>query len=261
MTTEPMSAARATPPRRRSVGRALPLALLATTLGAAADGRLPAPGTGEWRPLSLPKVDRETVYAAVRIDDVDAVRAESDCSASALLLPTRELDLARTPRLAWQWRVERAPDVPDARVKQGDDFAARVYVMFEFDPERAGFFERARHRLGRAIYGDVVPGSALNYVWSPGEPRGAAWDNPFAATSKMVSLGAAPLGEWRSEQVNVADDYARLFGFDAPAPLGLALMSDSDNSCQRAEALFANFRFLPAEVARGTGAPLVPPSE
>jgi hypothetical protein len=229
------------------VSRALLLALLAASLGTAADVRLPAPGTGDWRPLSLPKVDRETIYAAVRIDDVDAVRAESDCSASALLLPTRDLDLARTPRLAWQWRVEQTPDVADARVKAGDDFAARVYVMFELDRERASFFERARHRLGRAIYGDEVPGSALNYVWSRGEPRGAAWDNPFAATSKMVSLGAAPLGEWRSESVNVADDYARLFGFDAPPPLGLALMSDSDNSCQQAVALFADFRFLSEE--------------
>jgi len=38
--------------------------------------------------------------------------------------------------------------------------------------------------------------------------------------------------------------YHELFGTPIPLPLGIAIMSDSDNSCQRTEARFAEFKFL-----------------
>lgn len=220
------------------------LAALAALLLLGSDAPpLPAPGTEGWEPLLLPNVERATRYIPVEVDGVRAVRAESRCSASALLLPTPEVDLAATPLLGWRWQVERGFSVPDERVQAGDDFAARVYVIFPFEPEHAGLLERARNALGRALYGDRVPGAALNYVWSTREPAGASWDNPFAASSKMISMGSGPLGSWRRAERDVRADFSRLFGREPPPVLGVALMSDSDNSCQEAHALFADFRF------------------
>ena len=57
-----------------------------------------------------------------------------------------------------------------------------------------------------ALYGREMPGSALNYVWSSREARGARWDNPFSADSKMISVGAGQLGEWITEEVDVWAD-------------------------------------------------------
>ena len=59
----------------------------------------------------------------------------------------------------------------------------------------------------------------------------------------MVSLGAGPLGVWRSEEVDVLADYRAHFGGPVPPVVAVAVMSDSDNSCQAAEAYFARFRF------------------
>lgn len=227
------------------------LALGALLLPASALGgerALPAPGGEAWEPLALPKVERATSYEPVTVDGRAAVRSRSDCSASALVLPLADVDLESHPRLRWRWRVERSPHVDDERVREGDDFAARVYVIFPFEPEHASFLARMRQRLGRALYGDRVPGSALNYVWSS-QPAGSTWDNPFAASSKMVSLGDGPLGEWRAEDVDVRADFERLFGRPPPRPSGLALMTDSDNSCQAAEALFADFRLAERSTA------------
>jgi hypothetical protein len=209
----------------------------------AGEVELPAPGRDRWRPLAFPKVSQRTVYTSVELDGREAVRAESRCSASALLLRLEALDLERTPRLRWEWRVERDLAVANHRIKEGDDFAARVYVLFEFRAEGASVWERLRRRAASVMFGSELPGNAINYVWSSRERAGSAWDNPFTAHSKMISLGAGPLGVWRSEEVDVLADYRAHFGDPVPPVVAVAVMSDSDNSCQAAEAHLARFRF------------------
>ncbi len=225
------------------------LGVLAMALGCAGavwgqEVRLPAPGAPGWRPLELPKVKRMTRFTPLEVDGRAAVKAESDCSASALIYPTPDIDLARTPRLQWQWKVEQGLAAHDERVKAGDDFAARVYVLFRFDPAHASLWERARHRIGTQLYGDDLPGDALNYVWSSVEPAGSQWDNPFVASSKMIARGHGQRLDWGTETVDVAADYLAIFGHQPPPVLGVALMTDADNTCQRAVAYFADVRFL-----------------
>ena len=121
-------------------------------------------------------------------------------------------------------------------------------MAFAFAPERASLWERARRRLGTVLYGEDLPGSALNYVWTRGEPAGATWRNPFVSSSAMLSLGEGALEAWRVEEVDLLADYARLFGAEAPAPLFLALMTDTDGTCGEARASYADFRLLSREV-------------
>ncbi len=226
------------------------LVLAVGAIARAEERLLPPPAEPPWQPLRFPRVERASRYQPVGLDGVRAVRAESECSASALLLRVEDVDLRRMPLLRWRWRVEHRLDLADERHKGGDDFAARVYVMFRFDPARASWLERARRRVAEAFYGRELPGNAINYVWSSREPAGAVWDNPYTASSKMVSLGAGPLPEWRSEEVNVWDDYRRLFATDPPALVGVALMSDSDDSCGRAVAWLAELRFATLDTPR-----------
>jgi hypothetical protein len=218
--------------------------LLIAAPAVAAEVILAAPGTDGWRALEFSSIARHTRYEVTTSDGVVGVKAISNCSASALYLPTDTVDLKATPRLRWRWKIEKGIDVADERLKAGDDFAVRVYVMFQFDPAHASLWERARHALGTQLYGDLVPGHALNYVWSTHEPTGAAWDNPFSSASKMVSLGRGPLPEWTDAVVDVAGDYVKFFGHATPPVLAVALMTDSDNSCQSAIAEYADFRFV-----------------
>jgi hypothetical protein len=222
------------------------LALLFPVRGASAQLRevpLPEPSAERWRALEFPRIQKHTRYERIQDENRPVLRALSECSASALLTPLEGIDLAKTPVLRWRWRVS-TPLATDAseREKAGDDFAARVYVAFAFEPERASLFERARHAIGVQIYGDELPGIALNYVWSRSEPAGAHWDNPYTARSVMISLGTAAPGAWRDAEVDVLADYQRLVGGTPPRALFVALMSDSDDSCSRAEASYADFR-------------------
>jgi len=174
---------------------------------------------------------------------VQAVLAESRCAASALVYPLAGLDVARTPVLHWRWKIVHPLQVEDERRRRGDDFAARVYVMFDFEPARASFWDRMQRALATKLYGAELPGNALNYVWTAGQPRGARWDNPFTDAVKMISLGRGQLRDWREERVDVAADYGSSFGTPPPAATALAVMTDADNSCQQATAAFADFGF------------------
>jgi hypothetical protein len=221
-----------------------PVLLLVSATVAMAEVVLSPPGTDGWRALEFPKIPQHTRYEAVTSDGVAGVKATSHCSASAFYVALKGVDLSSTPRLHWRWRIEQGLEVRNERGKPGDDFAARVYVMFRFDAEHASLWERAVHALGTKLYGDIVPGHAIDYVWSSHEPAGAAWDSPYSAASKMVSLGRGPHSEWSAVVVDVAADYMKFFGQSAPPLLALGLMTDSDNTCQSAVADYADFRFV-----------------
>jgi hypothetical protein len=215
---------------------------------------VPPPGSDGWQPLAFRRIERHTRYTPVIADGQPAFRAESECAASALAIAVEESTLERTPVLRWRWKVERGLDIADERIRAGDDFAARVYLLFRFEPEKASWFERSRRALGERIYGRELPGNALNYVWSSRVARGEAWQNPYSERARMLSMGPAREKGWREERVDVASDYRAQFGSEPPALLGLAIMTDTDNTCGRATALFGGFRFE-APVTAGEKAP------
>jgi len=215
--------------------------------------KLPPPGRDGWSSLRLPKVARQTVYHPVTIDGVEAVESESECSASALVLELHDFDLQATPILQWRWKIEEGLKIENERVKAGDDFAARVYVMFRFDAAHASWLERLEHTIGEKLYGEKIPGDALDYVWSSYQPAGSTWDNPFTAAAKMISLGSGRLPQWKQETADVARDYRKLFGREPPPIMGVGIMTDSDNSCQKAAATFADFQWKGQERVLSTG--------
>ena len=204
---------------------------------------LPPPGGEGWRPLAFPRVDKQTAYEPMEFEGSRVLRAQARCSASALLHAAPGLELARTPWLRWRWRVDLDLPARDPRAKSGDDFAARVYVAFRFEPARASRWEQVKRSALRFVYGGEPPGSALNYVWSASEPEGGSWTSPYAAQSRMISLGAGPAGTWREASVDVQADYRRVFGAEPPPVAFVAVMSDADDGCAEALAWFADLRF------------------
>jgi hypothetical protein len=238
--------------RRQLLGLSGP-GLLATLLllplsGAAepyADRSLPDFADPAWRPFAFGNIDRHTSYRPVAGKPA-WLRAESECAASARIVPLPDLDLAHTPILHWRWRVDRPLEIADERSKPGDDFAARVYVMFRFQPEKASLFQRLRHRIGALAYGLEPPGTALSLVWSSREPEGESWKSPYGEESAMrvVASGATrKTGTWYNESMDVSAAYRKAFGAEPPPLLALGVMTDADDSCGEATAGFAEFRF------------------
>lgn len=168
----------------------------------------------------------ETVYRPVLEEGRPAVKAESRASASALVYRV-SFDPKTHPRLSWSWKIARTIRKGDERTKKGDDYAARVYVVFP-----SALFWRTR---------------AVNYIWANRLPRGDFLPNAYTGNAVMVAVesGDGNAGRWIDEERDLVEDYRRAFGEDPPKVGAVAIMTDTDNTGEFAVAWYGAIRFLP----------------
>ena len=236
---------------------ALAMLLLAAAAGAEAPapveiGRFTPPARDGappegWKALTFKKIAKHTRYAVVRDGDGWVLRAESDASASGLYRPL-DLDPKIYRVLTWRWKVENVLERADARTKEGDDYPARIYVAFRYDPEGATLWERTRYGAIRLLYGRDPPKGALNYVWDNRLAPGTTLDNAYTDRAKMIVVqsGTAQVGRWLTETRDVYEDWRRLFGGEPPRIAGIAVMTDTDNTGERAVAYYDAITLRPA---------------
>jgi len=186
-------------------------------------GRFSAGDLGGWEERSF---HGRTIYRIVRRDGRRVLEADSRGTASSLIRRVR-VDPARTPILEWSWRVDGVLDGLDERSRAGDDYAARVYVIFS----GGAFFWRTR---------------ALNYVWSGGQEKGAVWPSAFTGNSMMFALRspADGAGRWFRERRDIREDFRRAFGGEPPPVDAVAVMSDTDQSGRSVRAWYGDIRFV-----------------
>lgn len=200
----------------------------------------PAP----WRLVNLA---RATPARVELVEDggatVARIRAEA---AAGSLAHGLELDAAAASMLRWRWKVDRVVERADLSRREGDDFAARVYVTFALPPAALTLWERTRLGLARTLYGDSVPDAALCYVWDNRHPVGTTAWNAYSGQVRMIVLrsGAAGVGEWRSESRDVEADFRAAFGARypgvAPRVTGVAISADTDQTGEAVTAWFGN---------------------
>jgi hypothetical protein len=169
------------------------------------------------------------------------VRAEAAAGAAAHAL---DADPAATPILVWRWKVERALDRAAWGTREGDDFAARVYVTFDVPIDALPLLQGLRIRIARAVFGEEMPTAALCYVWATREPPGTSGWNPYSDRVRMIVLesGNARAGKWVDESRDVAADFQAAFGSSAPRINGVLVSSDTDQTGERATAWFGDLR-------------------
>ncbi|NIT86313.1 MAG: DUF3047 domain-containing protein [Gemmatimonadetes bacterium] len=164
---------------------------------------------------------RRTEYGVFADDGNPVLMASSQRSASALTrtLPPGGDDAVR---VSWRWKVAGTVEGDhDERERGGDDYAARVFVIFG-----SGGFASAE--------------AALSYVWASSEPRGTVYRNPYVKNVATVVLrtGDDRAGQWISEERKVMADYRRAFGQEPDPVSALALMVDTDDTGSEATAWF-----------------------
>jgi len=222
---------------------AAPIEALRVTAPLAADA-LPA----GWYLLAFHGVARQTRYAVSRDEEGWALHAQSDRAAAGVYRPL-DLDPRVYTVITWRWKIERLLERLDPTRKAGDDYPARVYVAFRYEPEREGVWERTKFEFYRALYGEYPPGAVISYVWESRLPPETAYPSPYTARARtiVVRSGPAELGRWVEERRDVYQDYRRLFGAEPSRLAGVAVMTDTDDSGERAEAWYDAIILRPRE--------------
>jgi len=187
-------------------------------------GNFSAGDLAGWQPK---RFRGETSYSLVVDGERRVLKAHSRGAASGLYKEV-DLDPAKYPVLRWLWKIGGTIPNGDERTKAGDDYAARVYIVFP-----RTFFWKTK---------------AINYIWANRLPQGESLPNAFTSNAVMVAVesGDGKAGTWVTEERNVYEDYRALFGEDPPAIDAIALMTDTDNTGGEAEAYYGDIFLGPA---------------
>jgi len=115
---------------------------------------------------------------------------------------------------------------PKWEKKEGDDYAARIYVVFP-----SLVFWKTR---------------TINYIWANKLPPGKAVTSPFTKNSIMIAVesGESKTGRWIEEKRNVFEDFRKHFRQDPPRVGAIAIMTDTDNTGEKAVAWYGPIRIL-----------------
>lgn len=205
------------------------------------------------RPLDFPKIPRHTQYTLVVDQGAVVVKAVADASASGLVREVK-VDPKAFPLVQWRWKVDNILEKSDVGRKEGDDYPARVYVAFQYDPGKLGFVERAKYEALHLVYGQYPPLRVINYIWDSKTPKGTVVPNSYTEHNMMIVVesGSAKVGQWVEERRNVYEDYKRAFGEEPGMVTGVALMTDTDNTGESATAYYGDILFKAALNRQGS---------
>jgi hypothetical protein len=219
---DPGTARKKNPGMRTKRVTVLTLAFLLFSLSAFSESLLLGNFSGGNLEGWKPKVFQgETSYTLVADGERRVLMAKSNGAASGLFKEV-ELDPRKFPVLRWSWKIGGTIPNGNERTKEGDDYAARVYVVFP-----RTLFWRTK---------------AINYIWANKLPKGEFLPNAFTSNAMMVAVesGDEKAGTWVSEERNLYEDYRRLFGEEPPEIGAVALMTDTDNTGGNAIAYYGD---------------------
>ena len=227
--------------------RGLLLSLLLITPLAQAENLLTpwtaGPPSGEWsapwKLADIPKL-QPSQRTLVELDGKSVLRIKADAAAGGLLHP---LDLPGDQpwQLSWQWRTEQRLDKARFATREGDDYAARVYVLLDYPLDSLSFVTRQKLRLARTFFDPDLPAATLSYVWDNREAPGTHARSAYTETVEMRVLRGpeAALGEWLEESRDLRADATAAFCSAPRRILGVVFAADSDNTGESAESYFA----------------------
>jgi hypothetical protein len=85
------------------------------------------------------------------------------------------------------------------------------------------------------------------YVWDVAGSAGQTFWNPYTKRVRTIVVegGRGRVGQWLAYERDVVADYRAAFGEDPPPVSGVAIMTDADNTGDRASAWFGDVNLTP----------------
>ncbi len=137
---------------------------------------------------------------------------------------------------SWSWTVEQSVPPTNLGQKGGDDRNVSLYFVFvpeSVAPSLQG--ANIRSLLGNE---DV---RIMQYAWGGNHSRGQVIRSPYGPPGQGVTIALRQAGTGsHSENVDLAADYARAFGGEPGALVGLAVSGDSDDTDSMIRAAIGN---------------------
>ena len=182
----------------------------------------------EWQQLPI---RGETEYRVTATTGRVAIRAIGQRSASGLMRRV-QVNPLNCPQIEWSWRVDQLQETADIGVKEKEDVAASIFLLFG-DP-------------GLLLTPKQVP--TLRYVWTNKRVDvESIVDSPYlpGIVKSVVVRSGSQQPEWFVETRNILKDFERAFGHAPKEAIeAIALFTDND---QTKEPVIAHYEWARVE--------------
>lgn len=172
--------------------------------------RLNQPLDQEW---THHKFVKETRYVLVSEDGKPAIQAVGQQSSSGLYKKIT-YPLSEYPWLEWEWKLETVHKTADLKIKEKEDMALGVFVIFS----RPWLPWKTR---------------SIAYVWTGANH----WPGQIVMRPHhpyfVLEAGEEKRGRWITERRNLYEDYKRVYGeYPEKNPKAIALFTDNDQTME-----------------------------
>ena len=216
-------------------------------VGAFSKADVEAPLMDGWEPLTIKK-RATTDYTLVEDSGTVVVKATSNAAASGLV---KRVSIApeENPMLTWRWKVSNVLEKGDVTRKKGDDYAARLYITFDYDSSDLSLGDWIKYKALRLLGYKNIPLRAINYIWANQAPVGTIVRNPYTDWVQMIAVqsGTEHINTWQVEERNLYEDYVTAFGEEPGRITGIALMTDTDDTKESATAYYGDISLCRAD--------------
>lgn len=203
-----------------------------------------------WQHMPLPG-KTATAYLPVHVAGREAMEVQALSSASLL---RRKLGIAPEDlgQIRFSWRVPVLMLTADLARRDRADSVVRVVLSFEGDRSSLSARDHMLSELLQLMTGEPLPYATLMYVWCPTRETGSVITNPRTARIRklVVESGPTRLNQWLDYERDIRADYRRVFGEEPGRLIGVAIMTDSDNTQSQARAWYGPVELDEALLAR-----------
>ncbi|HSV54063.1 MAG TPA: DUF3047 domain-containing protein [Burkholderiaceae bacterium] len=202
-----------------------------------------SPSAQAWQHFKLPG-KQSTQFQYQRMDGREAMEATAVSSASMLRKVVR-IEPQDLGRVRFSWKVPELITHADMAQRDSDDSPVRVVLVFEGDRSKFSAKNAMLSELAQVLTGEAMPYATLMYVWCNRREPGSVILNPRTDRIRklVVESGTRQLNQWLDYERNVRADYEKAFGEAPGALVGIAIMTDSDNTRSTAHAWYGPIRF------------------
>ena len=198
-----------------------------------------------WNFYRIAPNKKNTVYRLENYQGRTVLSANSKTSASGLAVKLRPRQ-ANNLWLQWEWKALSPIPEADNAERYHDDAPLRILVAFDGNKSKLPLKEKLNFEMANLISGQEMPYATLMYIWSGKSPVDTIINNAHTSRIKMIVVdsGWDNLGTWHKHQRDLAADYKRAYGVAPGEVIGIALLTDTDNTKSETRAFYGDIELI-----------------
>ena len=198
-----------------------------------------------WNFYRIAPFKKNTVYRLENYQGKTVLSANSKTSASGLAVKLRPRQ-ASNLLLQWEWKATNPIINADNADGYADDAPLRILVAFDGNKSKLPLKEKMTFEMANLISGQEMPYATLMYIWSGKSPVDTIITNAHTSRIKMIVVdsGWDNLGQWHKHQRDLAADYKRAYGEAPGEVIGIALLTDTDNTKSETRAFYGDIELI-----------------